>query len=220
MPIIPAASARKAMPSAAERGATVNEAEAYGARLIPANVPDGALYWKATTLRHLSPDENRGKHNVFVRALDENGQRDRNPSLRATYSWEGRQPNEDAPPRQLDKGDADIGHADIDVYQGQHISVWIEGDGLPSDRAENLHTDHDVLERTSDGQDGNSRYHHSYLVTFQRPLSPVPLQPLARPTATRPCPSFPPIPPSAPPQRRSIRPSMCGTQTTSTMVWC
>ena len=168
MPTKRTASATTPLPAAAARGAAVNEAEAYGVRLAPATVPADTLYWQAINVRHLSADENRGKHNVYVRALDENGQRDRNPALRAAYTWEGRQPEENAPPRALDKGDADIGHADIDVYKGQHIEVWLEGDGLPSDHVLNLHTEHEGAEKTSDGEDGNYRYHHSFLVTFQR----------------------------------------------------
>lgn len=196
MPAKPAATARDVRPAAAISGATVNEAEAYGARLAPAAVPDGSLYWKIVNVRHLSADENRGKRNIYVRVLDESGQRERNAALRATYTWEGRQPGEEAPPRAFDKGDGDIGHADIDVYKGQHIDLWVEGDGLPSDHVTNLHTDHELAEKTGDGADGNYRYHHSYLVTFQRTRraaapgtggdeTPIPVEPeRERPVAT------------------------------------
>lgn len=154
----------------------VNEAAAYGVQLEPAHAPGSSPFWQVVNVRHLSADENRGKHNIYVRVLDANGQRERNSALRATYTWEGRRPEEAAPPRPLDKGDADLGHADIDVNKGQHISVWIEGDGLPSARVANLHTDHEAAEKTSDGQDGNTRFHHSFLITFQRTQSePAPV---------------------------------------------
>lgn len=166
----------RSTPAAVTLRGPVNEAVAYGVRLEPANAPGNSPFWQVINVRHLSADENRGKHNIFVRVLDVNGQRDRNPSLRVAYTWEGRRPDESAPPRPLDKDDADLGHADIDVNKGQHISVWIEGDGLPSARVVNLHTDHDVNEKTSDGQDGNTRFHHSFLVTFQRTQSdPAPV---------------------------------------------
>jgi hypothetical protein len=135
-------------PAAVTLRGPVNEAAAYGVRLEPANAPGDSPFWQVVNVRHLSADENRGKHNVFVRVLDATGQRDRNPALRAAYTWEGRRPDESAPPRPLDKGDADLGHADIDVNKGQHISVWIEGDGLPSARVANLHTDHEANEKT------------------------------------------------------------------------
>jgi len=164
-------SSEEPTPAAVTLRGPVNEAIAYGVRLEPANAPGNSPFWQVVNVRHLSADENRGKHNIFVRVLDANGQRDRNPSLRVAYTWEGRRPDESAPPRPLDKGDGDIGHADIDVNKGQHISVWIEGDGLPSARVVNLHTDHEANEKTSDGQDGNTRFHHSFLVTFQRTQS-------------------------------------------------
>ncbi|HRA65809.1 MAG TPA: N-acetylmuramidase domain-containing protein [Caldilinea sp.] len=168
MPSKHTAPTRQVMAAAAVANAPINEAEAYGVSLAPANPPDGDLFWQVINIRHLSADENRGKHNIYVRALDEQGMRARNPALRATYTWIGRRAEEEAPPRPLDKGDADIGHADIDVNEGQHIAVWLEGDGLPSDRVVNLHTDHEASEKTSNGQDGNTRFHHSFLVTFQR----------------------------------------------------
>mgnify|MGYP005845953297 CR=1 FL=1 len=158
-------------PAAVTLRGPVNEAVAYGVRLEPANAPGDSPFWQVVNVRHLSADENRGKHNIFVRVLDANGQRDRNPALRVAYTWEDRRSEEDAPPRPLDKGDDDIGHADIDINKGQHISIWIEGDGAPSARVVNLHTDHEASEKTSDGQDGNTRFHHSFLVTFQRTQS-------------------------------------------------
>lgn len=183
--------------AAAAPAAMINEADAYGVRLEAANAAAGSFVWQVANVRHLSADENRGKHNIFVRVFDEEGQRDRNPALRAVYTWEGRQPEEAAPPRAFDKGDADIGHADIDVNKGQHITVWIEGDGLPSARVANLHTDHDVNERTSDGQDGNTRFHHSFLVTFQRTRqggAPLPAPDEAPPAPKPGDPTQPPLP--------------------------
>jgi len=168
MPAKRTTSSHQAAPAAVAPLAAVNEAEAFGVRLAPATVAAGALCWRVVNVRHLTADENRGKRNIFVRVLDEQGRRDRNPALRATYTWDGRKPDEAAPPRPLDKGDGDIGHADIDINKGQHIDVWIEGDGLPCDHVLNLHSDHDITEKTSDGQDGNTRFHHSFLVTFQR----------------------------------------------------
>ena len=152
------------------RDADVNQAGAYGVRVISAAVADGHLYWQLVAVRHLSADENRGKHNVFVCALDENGARVRAPDLRIAWTWEGRREDEHAEPKPLDKRDGELGHGDLDLYKGQHAEVWLTGDGLPSDHVANLHTDYEAAERTSDGQDGNTRFHHSFLVTFRRTL--------------------------------------------------
>jgi len=161
------ATAGVTMPDAT-RDADVNQARAYGVRVIPASVDNGNLYWRAVEVRHLSADENRGKHNVFVRALDETGARVHEPNLRVAWTWEGRRDDEQAEPKSLDKRDGELGHGDIDLYKGQHAEVWLTGDGLACDHVANLHTDHEAAERTSDGQDGNTRFHHSFLVTFRR----------------------------------------------------
>src|SRR4051812_13720424 len=89
--------------SARASTAPVNQAASYGVRTVDAAVPEGATYWRVSSVRHLSPDENRGKHHVYVDALDEAGQRDHNPALRITWTWEGRGSHEPAPPVALDK---------------------------------------------------------------------------------------------------------------------
>lgn len=171
---------------------TGNQAADYGARVQEADAPPGATYWKIVGVRHLSPDENRGKHNIFVDAIDESGQRVRNPDLRIAYTWEGRRDDEPAPPKPLDKPDNEPA-GNLDVYKGQIITAWLQGDGLPSDRVAGLHTDHDD-EPASDGGNGNTRFHHSFHVLFQRaqkaaaPVTPDGGQ-------ARPEPAPPPTPP-------------------------
>src|SRR5437868_5864655 len=81
----------------------VNQATNYAVRIVPTTVADGELYWKVINVKHLSPDENGGRHNVFVDALDESGQRCQNAALRIGWSWEGRRADEQADPKPLDK---------------------------------------------------------------------------------------------------------------------
>ena len=92
-------------------------------------------------MRHRTPEENQGKHNAYVTAIDENGQRVRDRVLRIGWTWEGRTADEPAEPKRLDKPDNEPA-GNVDIYGGMHLAVWITGDGLPSDRAENLHTHH------------------------------------------------------------------------------
>ncbi|RIK37915.1 MAG: hypothetical protein DCC55_22795 [Chloroflexi bacterium] len=154
------------LPTARSMAPTGNQAADYGARIQEADAPPGATYWKIVGVRHLSPDENRGKHNIYIDAIDEAGQRVRNPDLRIAYTWEGRRDDEPAPPRPLDKPDNEPA-GNLDVYKGQVVTAWLQGDGLPSDRVAGLHTDHDD-EPASDGGNGNTRFHHSFHVLFQR----------------------------------------------------
>lgn len=159
-------------PAHSVNGAAVNQAEGYGVRIAPATVTTGQEYWQVLSVRHLPPDENRGKHNVYVDALTADGQRERTPALRIGWTWEGRRGDEVADPKPLDKPDNEPA-GNVDLNRGQIVQIWIEGDGLPSERVENLHTDHPD-EAGSEGA-GNTRFHHSFHVTFQRVRQEAPV---------------------------------------------
>lgn len=142
----------------------------YKLRIVEANVAEGETYWKVIGVHHLLPDENRSNHNVFLEALDENGQRVKNPIAWAGWTWQGRRDNERADPVPLDKP---IGEAagNIALHDGQIASVWINGqarDGKDkSDRVENL----DIIHPDEPGPNGekwNTIGHHSFYVVFQR----------------------------------------------------
>ncbi len=151
------------------RGASedgVNQATNYAVQIVPTTVADNRPYWKVIKVQHLSPDENAGKHNVFVDALDEAGQRCQNAALRIGWTWEGRRADEPADPKLLDKPTNEPA-GNVDLYKGQLLQVWIEGDNCPSDRVENLHTNHPDENNTA-GTLGNSIGHHSFHVVFQR----------------------------------------------------
>ncbi len=143
----------------------VNQAQAYDVRIVPAQVAPGQEYWRVVSVRHLSPDENRGKHNVFVDAQDASGQRCRDAALRIGWTWEGRNPQDAADPKALDKPDTEPA-GNLDVYKGQHIELWIQGDGRPSDHVANLRTDHPD-EPGPNGELWNTLFHHSFYVIFR-----------------------------------------------------
>lgn len=156
----------RALDAAAALAPPGNQAADYGASIQTVDVAPGVTYWKVVSVRHLSPDENRGRHNIYVDAVDEAGQRVRDANLRIHYTWEGRREDEPADPKPLDKPDNEPA-GNLDVYKGQIITVWLADDGLSSDRVAGLHTDHDD-EPASDGGNGNTRFHHSFYVRFQR----------------------------------------------------
>ena len=148
----------------------VNQAEAYEVRVVTApdegKVAPGQMYWRLVYVRHRTPEENQGKHNAYVTAIDENGQRVHDDGLRIGWTWEGRREDEPAEPKRLDKPDSEPA-GNVDIYGGMHLAVWITGDGLPSDRAENLHTHHPD-EPGPHGELWNSIGHHSFDLVFQR----------------------------------------------------
>jgi hypothetical protein len=147
-----------------------DSAQQYGVRIVETDVAEGETYWKIIGIHHLLPRENFSKHNVYVEALDESGQRIRNPIAWAGWTWEGRRSNERADPLPLDKPDFEAA-GNIAMHFGQIVSVWIKGLGRDasdkSDRVENIHTAHPD-EPLPDGSLLNTLGHHSFYVVFQR----------------------------------------------------
>lgn len=194
----------------------VNADAKYGVRIIKADVAEGETYWKLIGVHHLLPEENFSKHNIYIEALDEQGNRIKNPIAWVGWTWDGRRPNERADPVPLDKPDTETG-GDIAIHFGQKASVWIKGLNRDandkSDRVENLHTAHPD-EPLPDGRLLNTLGHHSFYLVFQRtrkqgqppssetpPISvtpPIPQPPAPPPTPQPPVP--PPPPPVSPPQ--------------------
>lgn len=137
----------------------------YGIQLQPAMVAPAQRYWRVIGIHHLTPEENQGRHAVYVDVVDEAGNRVHNPNLRLRWGWEGQRPDEQTVPKPLDKPDSEPA-ANLDLYKGQHLWVQIEGDGLPSDRVCNCHTNH-ADEPGPHGETWNSIGHHSFYVLFQ-----------------------------------------------------
>jgi hypothetical protein len=149
-------------------GEPINDAkEKYGVRIVEADVAEGETYWQVIGVHHLLPLENFGNHHVYLEALDEDGNRIKNPPVVVGWTWEGRRPDEAARPFPLDKPDSEAA-GNLTMHFGQVVSVWIEGTGQEkSDRVENFHTAHPD-EPLPDGRLLNSVGHHSFYVVFQR----------------------------------------------------
>src|SRR4051812_4004023 len=145
-----------------------NDAQPYDVRIVPTEAPTGQRYWRVIGVRHLTPEENTGKHNLYADLLDEEGNRIHDPTIRLERGWEGQHPNEAAPPVAFDKGDNEPA-TNIPIEENQHLWVRIDSP-LPSDKVENLHTKH-ADERGPHGEIWNSVGHHSFYVVFQRALA-------------------------------------------------
>ena len=135
-----------------------NEAEAYGVSIEPADVGLGESYWRIVTVRHLTPEENRGKHHIFMDFLGDYGEPISGPRLRVT--WEG---GEETVVSE-DKGPSEPA-ANFPIWKGQICNVEVLD--LPSDHVSNLHTEH------PDEGGGNTLYHHSFHVVWQRAVKKV-----------------------------------------------
>jgi hypothetical protein len=140
----------------------VNNAAGYGVGVQPATetVADGELYWQVVGIHHLTPEENRSRHHIFVEVLDEAGNRVRDALV--GWNWEGNQAAPPAP-RRLDKPLDEPG-CDIPLSPGT-FKLWVLG--APSEEAVGFHYRHGG-ETAASGELFNSFGHHSFYVVFQR----------------------------------------------------
>lgn len=132
----------------------INNAGAYGVVVVPVEVAAGAPYWRVIRVHHLTPDENQGRHHIFLDALDEAGQRVMGAQARVT--WPGGEQT-----ITVDKPQGEPG-ANFPMWKWQICAI--EMLGLPSDRVENLHTGHPDEPPGL----GNTLFHHSFEVVYQR----------------------------------------------------
>lgn len=137
---------------------------------VPTIQQTGPPRWAVVGCWHLSGDQNGGNHHVYADLLDVNGALLPLPATpQLCYSWEGRT-NERAPnPVTFDKRPPEPA-ANIPIFKGQRLEIWIEGE---SDHVSNLRTD------LPDDEAGNSWGHHSYYVVFQRHEAAAPPEPTA-----------------------------------------
>lgn len=140
------------------RDMPANEAIPYGVKIERSGI-GGA--WRCIGVRHLSGDENRRRHNVFVECLDEAGVRQRAPVLR--WQWGDAGPILNV---RFDKP-ANEPAADIPIDYHATVRCWI-GDSLPSDVVTGLHARHMDEGGSAGSPAGNTLGHHSYYVVFQR----------------------------------------------------
>jgi len=132
------------------QGQFYNDAASYGVYVKAIENP----LWSVLGIHHLSPDENKGNHNVYLEMLCKQNERD---GFRAIHwTWEGRRPDEAAP----DTFAGQKPHnelVDIPLNLGMIVSVWTQASGI----VEGLSSNH------PDEESGNAIGHHSFFVCFQ-----------------------------------------------------
>lgn len=146
----------------------VNDAEAYGVRIREVDVQPGTTYWKVIRVHHLTPEENGGNHHIYMDVLDEGGQRIYGAEIRVTWDGGSKVVRIDKPPNEPG--------TNFPMWQWQICAV--EALGLPSDRVTGLTAAH------PDEAPGNTLFHHSFLVVWQRAVKEAPPPPMAAPEAS------------------------------------
>lgn len=165
MPALPSTLSAQPMNAAGRSAAlpsTENNAIAYDVSVEEAKVAPGAEYWRAIRIYHLAPHENNGRHHIFLDALSPEGDRVRNSEAQIT--WEGGQQTV-----VLDKPDSEPG-ANFPMWKWQICSVRMLG--LPSDTIHGLRTNHPDEPNPDGSASGNTLFHHSFLIEFQKVKAP------------------------------------------------
>lgn len=120
--------------------------------------------FEAALIHHLTADENQGRHHVYVDLVDGAGRLLRSlplSDIRIGWTWEGRRPDEQAPPVALDKS-LDEPAGNVPIYKGMKISIWLEQGGQRvSDVVSGLHG------LVEDVGSGNTWHHNSFYVIFR-----------------------------------------------------
>jgi len=137
-------------------------AEPYGVTVETATVAPGTPYWRLTRVHHLSSEENKGRHHIYIDALKADGSRAFN--TQAHITWEGGEHT-----TTLDKP-LNEPAANFPMFKWQKCTV--EMVGMPSDQAQGISSSHPDEPNPDNSQSGNTLFHHSFLVIFQEVVAP------------------------------------------------
>jgi CRP-like cAMP-binding protein len=144
----------------------VAAAAVVDAAAAAAKAPASNVDWRLISMRRLTPCENRGMHHVFVTVQDAAG----NPLDGVVLI----QSNDGNPADVLDRtvsGAKGPGKAEFAMWKGAQYMVFVSGgDGLPgsTDIARGLTSGFTDEALCDDGSGGNTLFHNSFEVIFQR----------------------------------------------------
>lgn len=120
------------------------------------------LYWEVATVYHLKPDENSGKHVIFVDVVDKDNNWADTNGLSIEWGWEGQQPNEASPNKHFEKNPPEF-RGQVDLNKGAKTWLKIKDEsGITSDIVNGLHSDWENLPF------GNTFGHNSFIVIFKK----------------------------------------------------
>jgi CRP-like cAMP-binding protein len=145
----------------------VRAAPAAAAAAAPAAPPKPAAQFSVVEKRRLTPCENRGKHNIFIKVVDAGG----NPVDGVTLV----QGTAGQPGNVMDKtvtGTKGPGMAEFAMWKGGTYDVYVSADGVNPSNSE-IATQMtsglpDEVECNDGGGGGNTLYHNSFNVIFRK----------------------------------------------------
>ena len=144
---------------------------AASAAVAAAAAPQPSVQYSLIEMRRLSPCENRGKHNVYVRVVDAGG--NGVDGVWAIQSSGGAGNVIDK--KQTEDHDSwtmevQPGRTTFDMWKGAEYMVFISNDGASpaSDIASPVHSNFTDEAECSDGGGGNTLFHNSFSLVFRK----------------------------------------------------
>ena len=132
----------------------------YAASIVRAAPAAGTHYWKIVDAHHLSGQENRGNHHLFIDMLNADGTR---RSGAHCHLFSGGDPNSllSNPPGAVLTIDKPPNEPGTNAPMFRNSFYAVEGADMPSDQATGFSSVH------PDEEGGNEDGHHSFKVVFQ-----------------------------------------------------
>ncbi len=146
-----------------------NDAKPYGVHVKPASVRPGDVYWQVVLVHHLTPEENRKRHHIFVEVLDENGERAKDVEIIVKNGGTHVQKTETSP----QKPALAFPMKGWTIYE-------VRVAGMPSDRVVNLTT-----ALPAEGK-GTPEGRHSFLIVWRRTRAAQKSEGVEKPAVTEP----------------------------------
>ncbi len=146
---------------------------AVAAVQAPTAAPKPQVQYSLIEMRRLNPCENRGKHNIYVHVQDANG-------VGVNGVWIVQAPNgrpgevvDKQRTRQKDtfRSVVENGNIDFIMWKGAEYMVYPSEDGVnpaSTDVASSLHANFTDEANCGSGGGGNTLFHNSFLVVFQK----------------------------------------------------
>ncbi len=165
-PVPPAPVARQAAPAPVEQPAAQEAAPVAAAAAVQAAPAAPTVLYKLVEMRRLTACENKGNHNIFIEVIDAAG----NPLDGVTLV----QTSQDQIGNVLDKAVSGVkgpGKAEFLLWKMAEYAVYVTEDGsnpASTDIARPLHSNFTDEAECSDGGGGNTLFHNSFKVVFQR----------------------------------------------------
>ncbi len=163
---VPTPEPRRVAQQAAPAAEAVVAAAAAKAPAAAPRLPQPAVEWRLASSRRMTACENKGNHNIFINVLDAAG----NPLDGVVLI----QTSDGNPGDILDRtvsGAKGPGKAEFTMWKGAYYMVFVSGgDGSPAstEMARGLTSSFTDESECSDGGGGNTLFHNSFEVIFQR----------------------------------------------------